>query len=128
MTVQDAKTPGRQDQQSGAGKQDTDDLYRKLPFLTHETGSECAYEQRCGDEAGEDKNGYHQGQDGAYGSGNLIGLCLPTTPEERRIYRNERRRKRAFPKKILQEIGDAEGRVKSIGSIRLQAEIMRKDP
>jgi hypothetical protein len=128
MTVQDAETPGRQDQQSGAWKEDTHDVYSKFPFLTSETGGERAYQQRRSEDSNEDENGYYQGQDSSYGSGNLIGLCLPTTPEERRIYRNERRRKRAFPKKILQEIGDAEGRVKSIGSIRLQAEIMRKDP
>ena len=91
MTVQDAETPGRQDQQSGAWKQDTDNLYSQFPFLTSETGGERAYEQRRGDDASEDENGYNQGQDGAYGSGNLIGLCLPTTPEERRIYRNEGR-------------------------------------
>ena len=91
MTVQDAETPGRQDQQSGAEKQDADDLYSKFPFLTNETGGERAYQQRRGDDASEDENGYHQSQDGAYGSGNLIGLCLPPTPEERRVYRNERR-------------------------------------
>src|SRR5207244_6415234 len=89
MTVQDAETPGRQDQQSRAGKQDADDVNRQFPFLTNETGGESAYQQRCGHEAGEYENGNHQGQDGAYGSGNLIGLFFRPTLEERRVYRNE---------------------------------------
>ena len=44
MTVQDAETPGRQDQQSRAGKQDADDVYGKFPFLTNEPGGERAYQ------------------------------------------------------------------------------------
>ena len=91
MTVQDAETPGGQDQQSSAGKQDADDVHGQFPFLTNEPGGERAYQQWRGHEAGEHENGNHQGQDGAYGSGNLIGLCLPATPDERRVYRNERR-------------------------------------
>jgi hypothetical protein len=91
MTVQDAETPGRQDQQSGAGKQDADDVNRKFPFFTNETGGKRAYQQRRGDDAGEDENGYRQGQEGAYGSSDTIGLCLPATPEERRVHRNEGR-------------------------------------
>ena len=44
MTVQDAETPGRQDQQSRAGKQDADDVHGKFPFLTNEPGGERAYQ------------------------------------------------------------------------------------
>jgi hypothetical protein len=91
MTVQNPETPGRQDQQSGAWEQDAHDVYSKFLFLTSETGGERDYQQRRSDDSSEDENGYYQGQESSYGSGNLIGFCLPTTPEERHIYRNEGR-------------------------------------
>src|SRR5215471_4724428 len=69
MTVQDAETPGRQDQQSRTGKQDAHDVNGQFPFRPNETGSENAYQQWCGYEASQDENSNHQGQDGAYGAG-----------------------------------------------------------
>jgi hypothetical protein len=85
MTAQDAETPGRQDQQSGAWKQDTHDVYSKFPFLTSETGGERDYQQRRSDDASEDENGYYQGQEGAYSSGTLVGLGLSVTSDERGV-------------------------------------------
>ena len=38
MTVQYAETPGGQDQQAGARKQDADDAQGQFSFLTNEPG------------------------------------------------------------------------------------------
>jgi hypothetical protein len=85
MTVQDTETPGGQDQQSRAGKQDADEVYGQCPFLAIETGGERIYQERRGQESGEDEDGNHQGQEGAYSSGNLVGLGLSVTSDERGV-------------------------------------------
>src|SRR5215510_6045872 len=104
MTVQVTEAPGGQDQQSRTGKQDADDVHGQFPFLTSETWGKRVYQQRRSHEAGEDENGNHQCQNGAYGAGNLIGLLLLATSDERRVYRYEDAESAPSPKRFCRKL------------------------
>jgi hypothetical protein len=56
MAVENAETPGRQHEQSGAGKKDSDKLRRQFPCGGIKTRSEQSDEERCRQDTNENND------------------------------------------------------------------------
>ena len=110
MAVENAEAPGRQHEESRAGKEHPDDRDRQLALFAVESGSDDRDEQRRGENTGDDENRRDERQQRRDGSGDALGLRTFTACNERRVHGDERRGQRAFTEQILQKIRYPEGR------------------
>ena len=108
VAVQDAEAPGREDEQSRAGKEDANQLNRQLALVALEAGRDRVDQQRRREHAQQHQHGDEQREQRADSAGDAVCILSLAARDERRIDRNERRRQRAFTKQVLQEVRNAE--------------------
>jgi hypothetical protein len=127
MAVEDAEAPGGEDEEPGAGKEDTDEIDRQLALCPFEAGSDQIDQQRRGQNAEKNENRCNERQNRRDRTGHPSPLLLILLRQKPRIDRNERCREHPFAEEILQEVRYPEGGLEGIGGDRV-AEIMSKNP
>ena len=114
MTVQDAEAPRRHHEQPSAWEQNPDDQNGQLALLSSESRCNDDEEHRSEDDAQQHDDRGNQRQQSRDRAGNLTGFLAIATREQVRVYRDERRRKRALPEQILQEVRDSKRRIERV--------------
>ena len=124
VAVQHTQAPRGQREQSGARKQDADDVDRQLALLAPETRRDDRDEKRRGDDADEHEHGDDEREQRGHRAGDAIGLAPIAAREQRGVHRNERSGERAFAKQILQNVRNAERRGECVGGVVAEAEVV----
>ena len=126
VTVENAEAPSGPNEEAGAGKEDADKENGEFALFAVEAGSDGVNEPGSGENAEKDENGSAQGEKRCNGSGGLACFFLVVARQQVGINGNEGSREDTFAKKILQEIGDAEGGFENVGGIGV-AEVVGED-
>jgi hypothetical protein len=127
VAVEHAKAPRRQDQQTGTRKKDADDLDGERALRAGKTGRDDRDQQGGRQYPDQHERRHHDREQRTDRAGHPIGLAPVTPRDERCVHRDEGCGERTLPEQVLQEVGDAECRVEGVGSVRLQAEVVRED-
>ena len=126
MTVQDAEEPRRHHQQSRAGKEDAHDLNRQVALVALEARRDHVDQVRRDQHAERDQHRYAQRQNRADTPREHVGGFVVALAEQFSINRDERRGEDAFAEQVLQDVGDAEASLESVGGGRV-TEKVRED-
>src|SRR5688572_16314453 len=109
MAIQYAEAPRRKHQQAGAREENPNDLDGEFSFRSNESGSNHSNEHWRRENTKQNKKRNNQRQQRRNSSGQTICFAPIAAGDQRRIYGNERSRKRAFAEQILKEIRDSKG-------------------
>ena len=126
VAIQNAQPPRGEHQQSGAGEENAHQPDGQFALGALEPGSDDPDQVRRQQDADQHDHRRGQRQDRAHRAGHAARLLLVALGQQARVHRNEGGREHAFAEQILQEIGDAKGRVEGVGLIEL-AEVVRED-
>lgn len=127
MTVEHAETPGRQHEDSGAGKKHPDQPDGQGVLLRRESRRDSGREGIGGGHAGKNDYGGDAGEQPKHRIGQLHRFLVPALRSEAGVHRDERGRQDAFAKQVLQKIGNTEGRVERVRAVG-EAEIVCQCP
>ena len=104
----------------------SDQVDGELAFGALEAGSDDPDEVGREQNARQDNQRGGEREDGAHGTGDAARLLLIALSEEAGIHRDEGGREHSFAEQVLQEVGDFEGGVESVGFVLL-AEVVGED-
>ncbi len=127
VAVQDAETPGRNHQETGARKEDAHQRGRQRALGTAEAGRDHADEQRRQQHAGDDQHRRDQRQDPEDRPRHAVRLVLAIARQQSRVDGNERRRQGAFAEQVLEQVRDPERRVERVARVGLHGEEMAEE-
>src|SRR5207253_7027412 len=109
VAVENPQTPRRQHEQTDAREKNPNDDDRQLARVAFETRRDHDEQPRREQDADEDQNGDRQSQQRSNDAGHAARELLLPFGQQARINRDERGRKDAFAKQVLQKIRDAIG-------------------
>ena len=125
VAIENAQAPGGKNEQPDAWEKNPHDSNGQRARLAVKSRRDHVDHVRSGQHADEHEDRRGEREKGRDGARRPARLFFVASREEARIHRNERRRKHAFAKKVLQEIGNAERRFERVGYVR-KPEIVRE--
>jgi hypothetical protein len=117
MTVQNAETPCREDQEAGPWEEQSHQTHSEVAFLSGESGCDDCGQWSCGKHPDQHDRGGAAGKESKGRIGQMRGLRVFAQASQARIYRNEGRRKDSLTEEILQKIGNAKRRVERVSEV-----------
>ena len=126
VAIEDAEAPRGGDEQTCAGKKDADEEDGEVAFFAVETGGDSVDEPRRGEYAEEDEERGAEHEQRGDGTGSFACFLFVAAGEQASVDGNEGGGEDTFTKKILQEIGNAEGGAKGVGRVGI-AEVVSED-
>jgi hypothetical protein len=117
MAVQNAEAPRRADEEACAGKEDADEKNREFALLSVEARGDGFDEPRRGENTEKTEHGSAKGEKCGNGAGSFSSFFLIVSRKKVGVNGNEGSGENAFTKKILQEVGDAQGGFEDIGRV-----------
>ena len=126
VAIEDAETPRGGDEQTCAGKKDADEEDGEVAFFAVETGGDGVDEPRRGENTEEDEERGAEHEERGDGTGSFACFFFIAAGEQAGVDGNEGGGEDTFTKKILQEIGNAEGGAKGVGGVGI-AEVVGED-
>ena len=117
MTVQNAETPRRENQEAGTWEEQRHQANREVALLSAEPGRDDRGERTGGQHPDQHDHGGAAGKEAEGRIGQMRGLRVFAQASQARVYGNEGGRKDSFAEKILKQIGNAKRRVERVGEV-----------
>src|SRR5262249_43161460 len=117
MTVENAKTPSGGHQKSRARKKNANEENGEFAFFAMEAGGDGVDQPRSGEHTQENQERGAKREKSGDGTCGLASFFFVFAGKKIGVNRNKRGGENTFAKKILQEIGDAEGGLEDVGGI-----------
>jgi hypothetical protein len=117
VAIEDAETPGGEDEKADAGKHDLNEVNGQKAFLSAKTEGDQVHHRRSKENAKENDDTYGEGEEARNDAGYFSGELGFAFGEEPGVNRDERGGEDAFAEQILKEIGNSRCGGKGIGCI-----------
>jgi hypothetical protein len=127
VAVEDAQAPRGRDEQSGAREENPHQMGGELAFRAGEARCDQRDHQGRGEHAEHHQHRHGQREDGEEGPRHVRGRFVLTARAQPGVDGDERRRQRAFPEQVLQQVGNAERDLERVRRLGPLAEVVGEE-